>query len=340
MGQRLAALLVASAVGVTMPAWAGTPSDDKQTSRNVLALLEGHGAEAIDAFLMRIRPAPLDAASRTTVLASLPPTGEVRPLKKDAERLPGAQRVLDYSAQPGSIVVKVIAVDSAFVGLRPARADGRTDIATIPERRAKFDRDAVAVGLSLAAQAATPSDRERTRRSLMAHAADEMGHDYDSALAQSNAVAAPPEGEHSEGKYREAVGRAVELLPRRPAQVVVIDVTEAKPEDRDYLLKLQAFIIRGRSVVYLTMHGDVLRLAQRGSRFHEYMLATVIWHEMAHLDGADEAEARRREEALWTRFMLDNAVDRDAALSYLVALKHRAPLDDQEPSNSKLLTLR
>lgn len=45
---------------------------------------------------------------------------------------------------------------------------------------------------------------------------------------------------------------------------------------------------------------------------------------MAHLDGADEAEARRREEALWTRFMLDNVVDRDLALRYLGALKHRA----------------
>ena len=146
-------------------------------------------------------------------------------------------------------------------------------------------------------------------------------------LATSNARAAAQAPEHSDTKYREAVRRAVELLPKRPAQILVIDVNDAKPEDRDYLLRLQAFIIPGRQVVFLTKHGDVLRLAQQGSRFHEYMLATVIWHEMAHLEGADEAEARRREEALWTRFLADGAVDRDAGLNYLVALKHRPPAD-------------
>jgi hypothetical protein len=46
-------------------------------------------------------------------------------------------------------------------------------------------------------------------------------------------------------------------------------------------------------------------------------------------DGADEAEARRREEAFWMRFMFENAVDRDAALAYLVALKHRPPAGDR-----------
>jgi hypothetical protein len=151
-------------------------------------------------------------------------------------------------------------------------------------------------------------------------------------LATGAAATATPAAAGPDSTYVQAVGRAVALLPKRPTQVLVVDVNEAKPEDRDNLLKLQAFIIRGQPVVYLTKHGDVLRLAQRGSRFHEYMLATVIWHEMAHLDGADEAEARRREETLWTQFMLDNAVDRDAALSYLDALKHRAPSDNRQAS--------
>src|SRR5262249_3698269 len=73
--------------------------------------------ETIDAFLMRLRPAPLDEASRATVLASLPHDGEVRPSKKEGAKLSAAQRVLDYSARPGSVMVTVIAVDSAFVGL-------------------------------------------------------------------------------------------------------------------------------------------------------------------------------------------------------------------------------
>ena len=89
--------------------------------------------------------------------------------------------------------------------------------------------------------------------------------------------------------------------------------------------KLQAFVLRGSNVIYLPMHGEVLRAALKGSRFHDYMLAAVIWHEMAHVEGANETQARRQEEALWTRFMLDGAVDRDAALGYLSALKKRRP---------------
>jgi hypothetical protein len=53
------------------------------------------------------------------------------------------------------------------------------------------------------------------------------------------------------------------------------------------------------------------------------MLATVIWHEMAHLDGADERGARKEEEALWMRFVRDGVADQVTALRYLQALKRR-----------------
>jgi hypothetical protein len=57
------------------------------------------------------------------------------------------------------------------------------------------------------------------------------------------------------------------------------------------------------------------------------MLATVLWHEMAHLHGADERGARRAEEDLWTRFVRDGATDEVTGLRYLQALKKRP--DDQ-----------
>jgi hypothetical protein len=117
MGQRLAALVVASVVGLTLPAWASDQSDSERTIRKALAFFEGHSDETIDAFLMRLRRAPLDEASRAKVIASLPTYGEVRPSRKDGEKLPAAQRILDYSARPGSVTIKVIDVDSAFVGL-------------------------------------------------------------------------------------------------------------------------------------------------------------------------------------------------------------------------------
>ncbi len=144
-------------------------------------------------------------------------------------------------------------------------------------------------------------------------------------LATSQLTATAVQGASHDRDYKAPIHRAVELLPKRPANVLVVDVNDARPEDRDYLLKLQAFVLRGSGVIYLPMHGEVLQAALKGSRFHDYMLATVIWHEMAHVDGADEARARREEEDLWTRFMLDGAVDRDAALGYLSALKKRRP---------------
>ena len=99
-----------------MPAWAGTQSDGERTSQKVLAIFEGHGDETIDAFLMRLRPAPLDEDSRAKVIASLPKDGEVRPSRKDGEKLSAAQQILDYS-RARSVTIKVIDVDSAFVGL-------------------------------------------------------------------------------------------------------------------------------------------------------------------------------------------------------------------------------
>jgi hypothetical protein len=144
-------------------------------------------------------------------------------------------------------------------------------------------------------------------------------------VATTPLTATALQGASLDPDYKATIKRAVELLPKRPAAVSVINTDDAKPEDRAYLGKLQAFVLRDSPVIYLPMHGQVLRLALKGSRFYDHMLATVIWHEMAHIEGADEAEARRREERLWTTFMLDGVVDRDAAMAYLSALKKRRP---------------
>jgi hypothetical protein len=55
-----------------------------------------------------------------------------------------------------------------------------------------------------------------------------------------------------------------------------------------------------------------------------HALAAVIWHELAHIEGADEREARRREEAQWTAFIRDQQVDAGAALRFLNALVNRS----------------
>jgi hypothetical protein len=144
------------------------------------------------------------------------------------------------------------------------------------------------------------------------------------------APAVPKAEDDNPSPYDRAVSRATAQLPRRPVHVAVIDANEAKPGVRETLLKLDAFTLRldavtmDRSrVVYLVKQSAVLQEAAKGSRFYEQVLASIIWHEMAHLDGADERGARRAEEQLWTRFVRDGVSEQVTALRYLNALTKR-----------------
>jgi len=144
------------------------------------------------------------------------------------------------------------------------------------------------------------------------------------------APAVPRAEDDNPSPYDRAVSRAIAQLPRPPIRVAVIDANEAKPGVRETLLKLDAFTLRldavtmDRSrVVYLVKQSAVLQEAAKGSRFYEHVLASIIWHEMAHLDGADERGARRAEEQLWTRFLRDGISDQVTALRYLNAITKR-----------------
>jgi hypothetical protein len=126
---------------------------------------------------------------------------------------------------------------------------------------------------------------------------------------------------------RDALAAAVALLPKAPVRIAVIDVTQNRPPVRDYLLTLDAFTVKDNAVIYVVQQSSLLKAARSGSALYCAMLATVLWHEMAHLDGADERGARRAEEDLWTRFVRDGRADQLTALRYLEALKKRP--DDQ-----------
>jgi len=120
-----------------------------------------------------------------------------------------------------------------------------------------------------------------------------------------------------------AIAEALKLLPRRPGQVALIDPAAATPKGREILAKADAFITKGGRVVYVNLDSEVLKGARRGSPIHLCMLAAIIWHEMAHIAGADEAQAQRREEGLWKGFLLEGRVDRVTALRYLKLMSDR-----------------
>lgn len=154
-----------------------------------------------------------------------------------------------------------------------------------------------------------------------------------SLLVASMLMAAPRPGEaRAASPYDPILERVLSLLPKRPLQLLVIDPNQAKPDVRRTLLALDAFITKGGRVVYLTSHSEVLQGALKGSQLCEYILATIVWHEMAHIDGADEAEAQRREEQLWTAFLMEERVDRIQGLRYLKALKRRRSDAEHRPT--------
>jgi len=122
---------------------------------------------------------------------------------------------------------------------------------------------------------------------------------------------------------RKAIAEAMRLLARLPERVAVIDAGQAWLHVKATLLGLDAFTIKDSRVVYLVRQSTLLQGAVQRQAFHTCALASVIWREMAHAEGADEHEARRREQSLWTTFVRDQRVDEVTALRYLVALTKR-----------------
>ena len=133
-----------------------------------------------------------------------------------------------------------------------------------------------------------------------------------------------------ESAYHRTLERVLKLLPKQPAQVVVVDPNQVEGDIGKALLQMDAFVIKGGRVVYLTVHSPILEGALKGWTLHEYILATVIWHEMAHIAGADEREAQRQEEALLTRYIMTERVDRGDGMRYLAMLKDRRREDEAQ----------
>ena len=125
------------------------------------------------------------------------------------------------------------------------------------------------------------------------------------------------------GPYEETIQRALGLLSTQPAKILVVDVTQAARAADAHGRKVQAFVRDGDNVVYLIAQGATLRGAQNGPSIFDYALATLIWHEMAHLGGADEREAQRQEEELWEKYLAAGRIETRRGLSYLALLRKR-----------------
>lgn len=110
-------------------------------------------------------------------------------------------------------------------------------------------------------------------------------------------------------------------LPRTPDRIEVVAADEVLPEIRDRIHRKFGFVLRGSRTIYLIRDCALIREAERSGGPYLLMLAAVIWHEMAHADGLDEALARRREEELWRGFVATRVVDSAFGLAYLAELR-------------------
>jgi hypothetical protein len=116
---------------------------------------------------------------------------------------------------------------------------------------------------------------------------------------------------------------AIEVLPRRPERIVMVDTEELPPTQESQLRELDAFVLRGSHVIYLRRQGQTLRAAEYSGGPYVLMLAVVIWHEMAHTEGLDERHAQEREEDLWKQYVQRGLVDSNVGLTYLDELRRR-----------------
>lgn len=121
----------------------------------------------------------------------------------------------------------------------------------------------------------------------------------------------------------QVVSRVMNLLSKRPERVEVIDVGRESPALQQRIEHAEGFVSAGDRTVYLKKQGTTFQQALKGPGVWDYVLAIIVWHEMAHLAGADEREAQRQEELLWQQFVLERHVDSSKGLKYLALLRDR-----------------
>ena len=131
------------------------------------------------------------------------------------------------------------------------------------------------------------------------------------AAAQTGAVAKPA------ADATILVNRALALLGETQRAVVIYDPHHYDTTRRAKLERFEAFVFAERREIYLNRRGRVLEEALRGSPEGVYLVAALIAHEVAHLEGADERSALQAEGRCVFRFMKEGRISVDVALSHL-----------------------
>ena len=140
------------------------------------------------------------------------------------------------------------------------------------------------------------------------------------------AVAVPgADAQVPRGAEARVLEQAVRLLPARLDVPVRLIDPELAP-DPEAIRRLDAFLVREpegrlRRVIYLNCRTAMFENALLGAALDVGILAAVIHHELEHLRGAGEPEARRSERAFFQGLVRDGRVPTHAGLRHLAALE-------------------
>jgi hypothetical protein len=126
-----------------------------------------------------------------------------------------------------------------------------------------------------------------------------------------------------------AAKRVLEQARALVADAEARDIVLIDPElaaDPAAVRRLDAFTVREedgrlRPKVYINVESEIVQEAARGDDFYVSVLAAVIVHELAHLEGADEAEARQAERRFFEDLIVRGRVDRIHGKRYLALLR-------------------
>jgi hypothetical protein len=117
-----------------------------------------------------------------------------------------------------------------------------------------------------------------------------------SAVLPGSGIGAPASDADLE---QEALRRALALV-RVDSDVTVRLIDPALAPDANAIRRFDAFVVLEpdgslRRAIYINRDSAIVRRAAEGSDLHVGVLAAVIHHEVQHLHGASEREARRAE---------------------------------------------
>ena len=140
------------------------------------------------------------------------------------------------------------------------------------------------------------------------------------------AALAPPAQAGGKSPEARALERAVRLLRRLPS----VPVRLVDPElaaDPEAIRRVDAFLIREangelRQAVYLNRRSSMVEKAIAGRDIDIAIPAAVIRHEMEHLHGAGERDARRVEREFFQYLVFTGRVPTYEGLAYLQDLTH------------------